>query len=392
MAKILWYGDAVSHTGFSRVTHSILKHLQKNSNHEIVVFGINYTGDPHDYPFKIYPATAANPHDRFGLQRLPGIVEKEKPDFIICLNDIWIVNQVWEKIHFLQPQLKFKFIPYFPIDSERYVDSMLRFIKDWDFSITFTIEQAQRIQNHDVQPKMLGVLPHGIDEGKFFPKDRDEARKELGIPTDRFIVLNANRNQPRKRIDLTIQAFAEFAKDKPDTMLYLHMSEKDLGWSVRELFDSEMKRRGVDPTNRLIMTSRNINYMEAPSDEILNLIYNSCDVGINTADGEGWGLVPFEHASCKRAQIVPNHTSCRDIWKNKAPLINVATWVRDKDLSVERGIIDVGSAVDHLNTLYEDETYREHVAKECYEVTQNPSYRWDKIALGFEKAMEDLSK
>jgi len=154
MAKILWYGDAVSHTGFARVTHSVLNHLSENN--EIVVFGINYTGDPHTYPFKIYPASALNPSDRFGLQRLPQVVEKEKPDFIICLNDIWIVNQVWERIHFLQPQLKFKFIPYFPIDSERYVDSMLRFVKDWDFSITFTIEQAQRIQKHNVQPKMLG--------------------------------------------------------------------------------------------------------------------------------------------------------------------------------------------------------------------------------------------
>lgn len=390
MAKILWYGDAVSHTGFARVTHSILDHLSKN--HEVVVYAMNYTGDPHPYPFKIYPACGGNPNDRFGIHRLPSIVQAERPDFFICLNDIWIVNQVWERIHFLQPELKFKFIPYFPVDSERYVDSMLRFVKDWDFSITFTIEQAQRLMAHNIEPKMLGVLPHGIDEGKFFPMDQGEARKKLGLPLDKFIVLNANRNQPRKRIDLTIQAFAEFAKDKPDTMLYLHMSEKDLGWSVREIFDSEMSRRGLDSTNRLIMTSRQINYMAPPSDETLNLIYNATDVGINTADGEGWGLVPFEHGSCKRAQVVPNHTSCKDIWKNSGSLIDVAVWVRDKDLGVERGIVDISSAVEKLNELYEDKTFRESVAEECYKVTQNPNYRWDKVALGFEKAMEEISK
>jgi len=356
------------------------------------VFGINYNGDPHPYDFKIYPAAGVHPGDRFGLARLPSVVEEEKPDFIIALNDIWMINQVWEKIHFLQPTLGFKFIPYFPIDSERYVDSMLRYVKDWDFSVTFTVQQAQRIQNHNVEPKMLGVLPHGIDADKFFPMDQEEARKKLSLPPGKFIVLNANRNQPRKRIDLTIQAFAEFAKDKPDTMLYLHMSEKDLGWGIREIFDSEMKRRDLDPTNRLIMTARNINYMAPPTDETLNLIYNSCDVGINTADGEGWGLVPFEHASCRKAQVVPDHTSCRDIWRGSGCLIDVAAWVRDKDLSVERGIINVTSAVDHLNKLYHDKAYRDEVAEECYEVTQNPSYRWDRIALGFEKAMEDLSK
>ena len=170
------------------------------------------------------------------------------------------------------------------------------------------------------------------------------------------------------------------------------MSEKDLGWSVRDVFDSEMSRRDLDPTNRLIMTTANINYMAPPSDEMLNMIYNCCDVGINTADGEGWGLVPFEHASCKKPQVVPNHTACRDIWKHSAAMIDVATWVRDKDLSVERGIIDVKSAVDQLNKLYEDESHRKQVAEDCYEVTQNENFRWDKISLAFEKAMEELSK
>ena len=43
MAKILWYGDACSNTGFARVTHSILEHLSEE--HEVVCFGINCQGD-----------------------------------------------------------------------------------------------------------------------------------------------------------------------------------------------------------------------------------------------------------------------------------------------------------------------------------------------------------
>lgn len=390
MAKILWYGDILSNTGFARVSHSILEHLHKK--HEVVSYGINYAGDPHLLPYKVYPAAALNPQDRFGIGRLPTVVEQERPDYVICLNDIWIVNQVWERIHFLKPQLKFKFIPYFPMDSEWYPDSMLRFVKDWDFPITFTIDQAQRITRQGVEPKLLGVIPHGLDANKFYPIDQNEARKELRIPEDKFIVLNANRNQPRKRIDLTIKAFAEFAIDKPDTCLYLHMSEKDLGWDVRAIFESEMKRRNLESTMRLFMTSNNIDYTNAPSDELLNKIYNACDIGINTADGEGWGLVPFEHASCKKAQVLPNHTSSKDIWKGKALLGDVSSWVIDKDLGVERGIVDIFSMAELMSQLYEDKVYREHVASECYEVTQNPSYRWNKVAEGFDKAMMELNK
>ena len=390
MAKILWYGDILSNTGFARVTHSVLEHLVKK--HEIVCVGINYAGDPHDLPYKIYPAAAVNPNDRFGIGRLPQIVEKEKPDFIICLNDIWVVNQVWERIHLLKDNLKFKFIAYFPIDSEWYVESHMRFIKDWDFAITFSIEQAQRVMKHGVTPKMLGVIPHGIDVSKFYPIDQNEARSQLGLPTDKFIILNANRNQLRKQIDLTIKVFAEFAVGKDDSSLYLHMSEKDLGWDVRAIFESEMKRRNLKSDGRLIMTTTNIDYINAPPDSLLNIIYNACDAGINTANGEGWGLVPFEHAACKKPQVLPNHTSFSDIWKQKALLADVAAWIYDKDLGVERGIVSVESMVKHLNSLYEDKELREQVASDCYEVTKTSSYRWDKVAEGFEKAMEELVK
>ena len=102
--------------------------------------------------------------------------------------------------------------------------------------------------------------------------------------------------------------------------------------------------------------------------------------------------MPFEHASCKRPQVMPNHTSCSDIWKGKGLLADVAAWIYDKDLGVERGIIDVNDAAEKLSKLYEDKDFYEKVANDCFEVTQNPSYRWDKIAEGFEKAMEEVSK
>jgi glycosyltransferase involved in cell wall biosynthesis len=390
MAKVLWFGDILSNTGFARVTHSILEHLSKD--HEVVAYGVNYLGDPHDLPFKVYPAGTQNPNDRFGIGRLPKVVADERPDFVICLNDIWICNQVWERIHLLKNDLKFKFIAYFPIDSEWYVDSQFAFVKDWDFAITFTIEQAQRIMRQGVNPKMLGVVPHGIDTGKFFEMDAKEAKKLLRLPEDSFIVLNANRNQPRKQIDLTIKAFADFAKGKDNTKLYLHMSEKDLGWDVRAIFDTEMKRAELNPNGRLIMTSQRINYQDAPPDELLNKIYNACDIGINTCNGEGWGLIPFEHASCRRPVVLPNHTSCADIWKGKALLADTAAWIWDKDLGVERGIVDVKDMSEKMTRLYEDKVFYKKVADDCFEVTQNPNYRWERIASAFSTAMEELSK
>jgi len=388
MAKILWYGDACSNTGFARVTHSVLDHLSKE--HEVVVLGINYTGDPHEYPYKIYPATTLHCGDRFGLPRIPEILQKERPDVFICLQDIWVCNQVWERCEFLKDSLKFKFVCYFPIDSETYFDDMLRNIPKWDLAITFTVECAQRILKHNISAPRLGVLPHGVDTSKFSPKPRKEARQAIALPEDKFIVFNGNRNQPRKRIDLTIEVFAKFAVDKPDTMLYLHMGAKDMGWDVIPLFNRKMEKYGLDPAKRLAITSIEMNYLDAPSDELLNNIYNACDVGINTADGEGWGLVSFEHASCRKPQVVPSHTACADIWDEAGMLTDIATWVIDKDLGVERGLIDIDSAVKNLNELYYDKSVYDEVAAACFAVTQRPEYRWESVSAGFSHAVADL--
>ncbi len=388
MAKVLWYGDACCNTGFGRVTHSILNHLSKQ--HEVTVLGVNAVGDPHDYPFDIYPAATVNAPDRHGFNRIPEILSKVKPDVFIALGDIWVLNQVWERAQFLRETQKFKFFAYFPTDSQSYLSDMLRNIPHWDLATTFTVGSAKRLLDQGVEAQKLAVIPHGVDIGRFNPMPMDEARDQLGIPKDKFIVFNGNRNQPRKRIDLTIQTFAKFAVDKPDTMLYLHMALKDLGWDIMPLFRHEMEKRGLSAENRLVLTTNSMSYTDAPSDELLNKIYNVSNVGLNTADGEGWGLVSFEHASCRKPQIVPNHTVCRDLWEGVGMTTDIATWVYDKDLGVERGLIETDHAVEQLNTLYHDKLIYKEVADACYALTQRPEYRWETVAAGFVAAINDL--
>ena len=73
--------------------------------------------------------------------------------------------------------------------------------------------------------------------------DKKEARKKLKLDEDLFIVFNGNRNQFRKRIDITCEAFAKFAVGKPEARMYLHMGMKDQGWDIMPLFSREMQSR-----------------------------------------------------------------------------------------------------------------------------------------------------
>ena len=70
-------------------------------------------------------------------------------------------------------------------------------------------------------------------------------------------------------------------------LTYLHMGLKDQGWDIMPLFSREMRKRGLDPNGRIIMTT---NTQDPPNVEVdmLNTIYNVCDVGVNTCKGEGW--------------------------------------------------------------------------------------------------------
>ena len=71
-------------------------------------------------------------------------------------------------------------------------------------------------------------------------------------------------------------------------------------------------------------------------------------------------------------------------------LTDIATWVIDKDLGVERGLIDIDSAVKNLNELYYDKGVYDEVAAACFAVTQRPEYRWESVSAGFSHAVKDL--
>jgi D-inositol-3-phosphate glycosyltransferase len=237
----------------------------------------------------------------------------------------------------------------------------------------------------------LEVIAHGVDTAKFFPLDNSEDAKPGSIPRRRllarqalgfdnaehpesFFVLNANRNMPRKRIDLTMQGFAQFARDKPaNVKLYLHMATEDTGWNVLIL----AKRYGI--FERLIMTQADNSRPEF-SDEKLNLLYNACDVGITTTTGEGWGMVSFEHAATKAAQIVPRHTSLADLWEGAAEFVEPVMKLTYPGNLTEGHIVTAAGVASALERLYRDEPYRRALAEAAYRNARRADFNWQTIA------------
>jgi hypothetical protein len=209
------------------------------------------------------------------------------------------------------------------------------------------------------------------------------------LKEDAFIVMNANRNQFRKRIDITIAAFAQFAIDKPDAMLYLHMGLKDQGWDVMQVFGREMTKRGLDPNGRIIMTGNTQNPPSVPV-EMLETIYQCADVGVNTCKGEGWGLVNFEHAACQVAQVVPDHTSCKEIFEGYGKLIRCDHVDVDTNFAREMPCPSADHLAEILTELYEDREKLDAVAELCYLRATDEQFNWDTVASQFGGVFQEV--
>lgn len=231
-------------------------------------------------------------------------------------------------------------------------------------------------------------MPHGVDTDLFHPlvAGRREARQRL-FPGrqevwDGFLVLNANRNVWRKRVDLTLEAFAEFARGKPDVWLYLHMGMNDRGVDLPAL----AARLGI--ADRLLLTTDSPERPEVP-DEHLNLIYNAFDVGVNTATAEGWGLVAWEHAATGAAQVVPRHSACREIWEEAALLLDVEEpHAAPGDESY--GLVSTVALTDALERLYRRPDFLEERSRAAFVHATAPQFSWTRIAEGWGEIFDEV--
>lgn len=223
------------------------------------------------------------------------------------------------------------------------------------------IDAARRL-HATVDIPEIQIIPHGVDTQTFLPLDaRDaslrgrewakrhlfEARPDLW---NAFVVLNANRNQPRKRMDITLLAFALFAQRKRDVALLFHTEPESRGWNVPAL------ARQLGIAERVVLTMASADAHSA-SDFHLNLVYNSADVGLNTATAEGWGLVSMEHAATGAAQVMPRHTALAEIWAGAAELVESTVAVVHSAALNREYIVSPEAVAAALERLYANRSY-----------------------------------
>lgn len=200
--------------------------------------------------------------------------------------------------------------------------------------------------------KLIGLA--NAMRGRFF-----EAPQPLSV--DDIIVLNANLYGSRKRIEATVDAFNQVSKEFPNLKLWLH------GGANAQTVNL------VEDKNRLITSSKVKN-------SELNLIYNICDVGLQTSWGEGWSLTNCEHGKLGKLQVVPDFLACQFHFSEGRGLLVPVDLVNSKNEAGSDVIIGEPRQSEVINQLRESitmfknfnsENTRKHIKQYTWESEAN---------------------
>tara|TARA_R100000005_G_scaffold77048_1_gene44216 strand:- start:279 stop:728 length:450 start_codon:yes stop_codon:yes gene_type:complete len=125
---------------------------------------------------------------------------------------------------------------------------------------------------------------------------------------------------------------------------------------------------------------------------MLNMIYNTADVSVNTCKGEGHGLVNHESAACGVAQVVPNHTSLKEIFEGAAPLIDNCFMDVDMNYNRDMPVPSAEHLAEILGDLYDNRDKLKEIGAQCFTRAIDAKYQWDNIAAQFDGEFSEALK
>ncbi len=323
--RILFFGTHPKQfNGYSKVVYEICKEVSKISDVVFMIHGFQHFHTVADHRVDlpdnvaIYDAFAnENPRQAgFGIGQARQHVALARPDVVVLYNDLVVVTGLLEELRQV-PDRTFKIIAYIDQVYLNQKKEHIQFVNATaDAAIMFTdywkeciLKQGLRLPSY--------VLTHAFNPMTHYPVPKHLARAYFGLPNDDFIILNLNRNQPRKRWDTCLKAFAEMLwqikqqqqqddgknknKKKPRLVIATEMTG---GWNLEDVFERELAKRGISLAEGMSHISR-VDAPQRMTDDDTTFLYNVADIGINTCDGEGFGLCNFEQAAMGIPQVVP---------------------------------------------------------------------------------------
>ncbi len=164
-----------------------------------------------------------------------------------------------------------------------------RIVRCADAICVSCVEEEEQFRLHYGDPEArLEIIAPGVEHAFFAPGDRDGARRALGFPTDRSLLLFVGRIQPLKGPDVAIRALHELGDPTAELVLVGGASGPD--------GDAET-RRAHGLVDELGLHDR-VHFVAPQPHHILSTYYRAADVVLAPSRSESFGLVALEAAAC----------------------------------------------------------------------------------------------
>jgi len=315
-------------TGYSKVSYNLVKQLATISP-KVKTFHFGFQRHPNRTGMRKYPdgvvsydasANEDPKEEGFGYNKVHEYLDMVNPDVVMIYNDPYTISKFIESMKHERGKTPYKLWLYLDQVYTGIAQPLIDILhKHADRVYCFTEIWKTKFLEYGPFPD-IRVLGHAVDATTFTcmsAETRKGVRTNLTIPEDAIVLLNANRNSQRKRIDLTIGGFVRLLKNNPTKPYYLVIAsnlqpQSGAYYDTQRIFVEELKQSGLDfqayARRMLLIDTSPPNVW---SDEAINQLYNAADIGINTSDGEGFGLCQLEHMYTGAPQIVTDVGSYR---------------------------------------------------------------------------------
>lgn len=319
MAKkklLAWSDSAIAGTGFGVVSKHVLMALHKTGKYDIHHLAINFRGEftnPDDVPWQQQPAKLMDPRDPHGMKMFIKTVAKGNYDLIWVCNDLYVTHEVvaglqQAKQYLLNQGKKWpQIVYYYPVDCLVPSDGS-NFLKEAHVPVCYTDHgREETLKVFPAIKPRLRQIPHGVDTKVFYPVDPGvvpKLKEGLGQDPTAPLIVNINRNSPRKQIQYSFLAFKEFKKHVPNAVMYVHSKAIDIGGDLVKA----IRCLGLSPQTDIIYPLK-YSATNPISTAAMNQLYNAADMFLTTHLGEGWGLTVTEAMAAGTPVVAPRNTS-----------------------------------------------------------------------------------
>jgi glycosyltransferase involved in cell wall biosynthesis len=315
-------------TGYSKVSYNLVKQLSTLAP-KVKTFHFGFQRHPNRTGMRKYPdgvvsydasANEDPKEEGFGYNKIREYLDMVNPDIVMIYNDPYTISKFIESMKHDRLTSPYKLWLYVDQVYTGIAQPLIDVLhKHADRIYCFTEIWKNKFLEYGPFSDVR-VLEHAVDATTFTcmsAEARKGVRTNLTVPEDAIVILNANRNSQRKRLDLTIGGFVGLLKKNPTKPYYLVIAsnlqpQSGAYYDTQRIFLQELKEHGLDiQTFARRMLLIDTSPPNVWTDEAINQLYNAADVGINTSDGEGFGLCQLEHMYTGAPQIVTDVGSYR---------------------------------------------------------------------------------